>query len=289
MNARPAPDTAKFPDFIVIGAIKAATTWASFQLQHHPRIFMPGPEPHFFSTEYHRGRNWYLSWFKDAAPDQIVGEKSADYLAHPEAPRRIADLLPHVRLIAQLRNPVDRAYSDYCMLFRRGEVSANLKQYLRNVNGYGARFLEGGLYGRHLARFLDHFPREQMLIVLHDEIRRDPEAAVAKVWKHLDIEPHFAEHALPLKMKDRRAPHLPLPVRRALKPFKSAVVPFRDQAWFEALRGLVARPVPYPPLTGDLRRELQDYYLPDIQNLERILGRPLTDWQTEDNALNSGE
>src|SRR3546814_4805254 len=67
-----------------------------------------------------------------ADADQVVGEKSADYLAHPEAARRIAQRLPEARLVVQLRNPIDRAYSDYCMFFRRGAVTPHPERYLRS-------------------------------------------------------------------------------------------------------------------------------------------------------------
>src|SRR3546814_7752310 len=94
-------------------------------------LFMPGPEPHYFSTEFHRGPDWYEDFFAAAAADQVVGEKSADYLAHPEAARRIAQRLPEARLVVQLRNPIDRAYSDYCMFFRSEEHTSELQSIMR--------------------------------------------------------------------------------------------------------------------------------------------------------------
>src|SRR5687768_3651516 len=116
----------RLPSFIVIGAAKAATTWIAHQLGERDDVFLPGPEPHYFSREYARGDDWYAAWFKDAADSQLVGEKSADYLSDWNVPARMAALLPGVKLIAQLRNPVDRAYSDYCMLFRRGQVNGDI-------------------------------------------------------------------------------------------------------------------------------------------------------------------
>src|SRR3546814_15036318 len=92
---------------------------------------MPGPEPHYFSTEFHRGPDWYEDFFAAADADQVVGEKSADYLAHPEAARRIAQRLPEARLVVPLRNPIARASSDYCMFFRRGAVSPHPQRYLK--------------------------------------------------------------------------------------------------------------------------------------------------------------
>ena len=111
------------PQFLIIGAVKAATTWIADQLRARDDVFMPGPEPHYFSRDYDRGATWYASLFADARADQLIGEKSADYLADSEAPARAAALLPDAMLIAQLRNPVDRAYSDYCMSAAPGRAT----------------------------------------------------------------------------------------------------------------------------------------------------------------------
>src|SRR3546814_10961579 len=101
-------------------------------------------------------------FFRGAAPGQLPGEKSADYLAHPDAARRIADLLPDIPLVVQLRNPVDRAYSDYRMLYRRGTVRGRPEDYLIRSTTPMPRFLDDGLYFEHLKRWLDYFPRRQI-------------------------------------------------------------------------------------------------------------------------------
>ncbi|MGH8542189.1 MAG: sulfotransferase, partial [Gammaproteobacteria bacterium] len=76
----------RLPDFVIIGAPKSATTWLLANLRAQPQIFMPGPELHFFNRNYQRGLGWYKAQFSAAGQDQIVGEKSASYLAHPEVP-----------------------------------------------------------------------------------------------------------------------------------------------------------------------------------------------------------
>lgn len=268
----------RLPDFIVIGAAKSATTWIAHNLQLHPDVFMPGPEPHYFSTEFHRGQTWYKQWFEQAGADQTIGEKSADYLAHPDAPHRIAKLLPTARLIVQLRNPIERAYSDYCMFFRRGSVGADPERYLDRSSTDIPRFLEDGLYSRHLKRFLDLFPREQVKIILYDHIRERPEAVFAEVCAHIGIEADRANLSLASPVKQKDASMLPLPLRRLLRPLKATVAPWRDRPWFKAAHSKIARPVRYPPLTNELRDRLRDYYAEDVQALERLLGFKVSSW-----------
>ena len=117
-------------DFLVIGATKSATTWLQRSLQADPDVFMPDPELHYFSRELQLGDDWYLDQFAGAAPGQRIGEKSNSYLEDPQAAARIARSLPRARLVAQLRSPIERAYSDYCMMYRRGEVGRDVARYL---------------------------------------------------------------------------------------------------------------------------------------------------------------
>ncbi|MDH3665210.1 MAG: sulfotransferase domain-containing protein, partial [Alphaproteobacteria bacterium] len=119
--------TERRPDFIIIGATKSATTWLQRCLQQHPQIFMPMSELHYFSRCYDRGDAWYQAQFAGAAPGQLIGEKSNSYFDEPPAETRLKGYAPSARLIAQLRNPIDRAYSDYCMLLRRGEVDRDIE------------------------------------------------------------------------------------------------------------------------------------------------------------------
>ena len=119
----------------------------------------------------------------------MIGEKSASYLPHPEAPARLRELLPRARLIAQLRNPIERAYSDYCMHYRRGQVSRNIARYLAAAGTPIPRLLEDGLYFRHLSAFLAVFPASQLKIILYDDLRSRPLELFDGVCGHLGVEP----------------------------------------------------------------------------------------------------
>jgi hypothetical protein len=278
-------DSPPLPQLIVIGAAKAATTWIAHQLRTRPDVCMPGPEPHYFSREFHRGERWYRSLFTDARPGQLVAEKSADYLAHPDAPARIAALLPSVRLIAQLRNPVERAYSDYCMLFRRGQVDGDVDRHLDGARATQRRFLDDGLYGRHLRRFLDHFPPEQIKVILHDEIKRDPASVTAEVLRMLDLPGVEGDTRIGQRMNDGASAIVPLALRRLPAPVKRLAAPLRGTRLFEGARSLIARPVRYPPLSDDTRRRLADFYRDDIEQLGRTLGRDLGAWTEPASAV----
>jgi hypothetical protein len=268
----------RLPKFLVIGAEKAATTWISHQLRHHPRLWLPNAEPHFFSREFHRGLDWYEGLFADAPPDRIVGEKSADYFAHEHSAARIADILPDAPMIVQLRNPVDRAYSDYCMYFRRGLVDADLSRHLDPRRVPRSRFLEGSLYARHLTRLRDRHPDAKLKVLLYEDIKDHPERVIGEVCRHIGIEVHIAPDAVSGRQNDSRSPMLPLALRRALAPARPWLDPLRSNRWLARMRSLIARPVQYPELTTELRSILQDYYAKDVEALKLLLGRDVSHW-----------
>ena len=270
--------TDRQPSFIVIGAVKAATTWIAHQLRNHPALWLPNAEPHYFSSEFARGPHWYASLFKEAPVDRIIGEKSADYLAHPQAAARLASALPHARLIVQLRDPIDRAYSDYCMYFRRGLVGGDPRPYLEGASAAQSRFLNGGLYGAHLRRFLTHYPAEQIHVILYEALRHSPDRVIADVCRHIDVPVHKAPAELASRKNDSMAPMLPLPMRRILKPMRPVLDPLRSVSFFARLRASIAAQVQYPPLTDELRDMLRQFYRDDILILQDLLQKDLSHW-----------
>lgn len=272
------PSETALPEFVVVGAAKAATTWIGNQLRARPDVFIPGPEPHYFSREYDRGEGWYREWFAGSTPGQLVGEKSADYLADPHVPERMARLLPKAKIVVQLRNPVDRAYSDYCMLFRRGTVNDDIKHWLGSPDHAQPRFLNDGLYNQHLQRFLDFYPAEQVKVILYDDIRSAPEDVVEDVNAFLGLPDLGTGLQLVERANVKDAPLLPLPLRRALAPAKGLVAPLRQKSWFKALHGALSREVPYPALPAELRQSLREFYAADVASLGTLLKRDLSHW-----------
>lgn len=266
--------------FLIIGATKSATTWLQRSLQNDPNVYMPDPELHYFSRQFSKGQDWYLSQFRVTDNSRVVGEKSNSYLEAPEAAQRIKDSLPNVLLIAQLRNPVDRAYSDYCMLLRRGDVTRDVEAYLDPRKGAEGRFLAWGLYHLQLSRYLDLFPRERLNIVLFEDLLGDPQAHLNTVRDFLNLSRQQSVLPLSTKVKDRNEPVVGPTLRRLVGPFKPALAPFRHIPLMRRLRSVVARSTMYPPLKGDLRQRMIDFYASDTEKLGTLMDRDLSGWLT---------
>ncbi|MGB3797993.1 MAG: sulfotransferase [Alteraurantiacibacter sp.] len=265
-------------DFIIIGAAKSATTWLQTQLQSDPAVYLPDPELHYFSREYDRGHDWYLSQFSDEGIGKVVGEKSNSYLYVPEAAKRLHRDLPQVKLIAQLRNPVERAYSSYCMLFRRGEVGPDIQSYLDPSAGENTQMLGSGNFASHLQPFIDLYGRDRLLILFFDGVAKAPQKQMSQVRNHLGLPDRALAPEGMAKVKDKTAPLVPAGMRQSLAWMKPLVRPLRGTAPFEAARGLVARKTVYPEMTEDIRKRLNDYYSPTIEALETMSGQSLNHW-----------
>ena len=268
-------------DFLVIGATKSATTWLQLALKADPSVVMPPQdlELHYFSRELHRGNKWYLSHFPNRKEvGQVVGERSNSYLDTPGIAGRVHAALPHAKLVAQLRNPVDRAYSDYCMLYRRGEVGRNIDSYLDPRIAGENRFLAGGRYSRQIQEYLEYYSPSQLLILFFEEMKLDPTQQLLQLRNYLGLRTRLPTLPFDKKVKDKITPIVSPEMRRRLRWVKPVVNPFQNTQIYGKLRSLVAREVEYPALHPDLRKRMVEYYAPEVVALRKLLGRDLPGW-----------
>lgn len=189
-GAGPRPGAAHcLPDFIVIGAMKAGTTSLYHYLRDHDQVFMPTiKELDFFVAEanWFRGIDWYRHQFSAAGDALACGEASTTYTQYPThdgVPERIASLLPDVRLIYVVRDPVVRIRSHYQHLVLTGvEKSPPEVAVLKNP-----LYLDCSRYAMQLEQYLEHFRREQILIVTSEALRTDRRATVQRVYEFLGV------------------------------------------------------------------------------------------------------
>ena len=207
------------PDYLIIGAAKCGTSSLYEYLIQHPNVEPAiGKEINFFDMRYDRGINWYRTYFPSLIQrsfsksifknNLITGEATPRYIDHPHAPERVKNLLPNVKLIVMLRNPVDRAYSHWNMMVahKREELSfedamdkekerisglfekmsADQKFYSREYYWYA--YLERSIYIDKLKRWFKYFPREQFLFLKSEEFFKDPNTAYAKALSFLGLE-----------------------------------------------------------------------------------------------------
>lgn len=284
------PDSApgRLPDLFIIGAARSGTTSLYHYLGGHPQVFMSHPKELFFFTRSHHERNedWYRKRFADADSHQLAGEATPEYMLDPEAPGRMVSLVPHAKLIAILRHPVDRAYSHYWHLRRHFPVPETFEQLIRHelsapeseprtIPGGSYPLLAGGRYLPQLQRVLEHYPREQLLVLLFDDLRDDPQGTIRSLCRFLGVDaertpPDVGRNYSPTtQLRSESLRRLMLRTRAYRR------LPGRITAWIE---GLNRKRATYPPLHPELRQELLDWYRSDNQALARWLGRDLSTW-----------
>lgn len=197
----------RLPDMIIAGAPRSGTTWLYQLLDRHPDIGMAKParpEPKFFLDDalYARGLEYYSqTWFATIESDRVAGEKSTNYLESAAAAKRIGTDLPHVRLMFILRNPTERAFSNYrwsCLngmetedfrtalaleTERERTLSCSLK--IARPHAYFSR----GLYRQLLEPYFELFPREQLLCLKFEDIVSRPQVVTTRVHRFLGVMP----------------------------------------------------------------------------------------------------
>jgi hypothetical protein len=178
------PSPASVPNFVYIGTSKAGSTWLFNALARHPEVYLASSKGlYYFDEHFAKGRQWYLDQFPAALDNSAVGEISHSYLSSPAAAARIVEYNPHMRLLVCLREPVDRAFSDYLSLLKNGHYDGSFSTALERF----PRLLDRGRYATHLERYLEHFPRHQIHIGLFDDLRKDPQAYADDVFGFLGV------------------------------------------------------------------------------------------------------
>ena len=211
------------PDFLNIGVQKSGTTSLHQYLAQHPNVAMPriGKELHFFDLNYGHRASWYKWYFPSVWSRQyrtrvrrqplVAGECTPYYLANPLVPGRVKQLVPNAKLIALLRNPIDRAFSDYHHNVNKDREPLTFEQAIDQeddrVGGERERlardpsyvslvhqryaYTQQGHYADQLLEWMTHFRREQFLILNSERFFEDPSAVMQDVCRFLEI-PDFA-------------------------------------------------------------------------------------------------
>ncbi|HVW23312.1 MAG TPA: sulfotransferase [Candidatus Saccharimonadales bacterium] len=284
----------KKPNFLIIGAPRCGTTSLHDKLSRHPEIFMSNiKEPHFFSSfdfpfpenEIHHvthNPDVYGRLFEDAG-NRLAGESSTYYLADPEAPAKIKAYNPDMKLIAILRDPVDRAYSQYLQYERRGKQTKTFAETIELLLAepgespiYDLVML--GRYGEQLQRYYQHFPKKQLLVVMFDDLTKQPVETLAKILNFLGVDPspagRLAEAAAQNQHQVPRSQTLArLANNRQIMKVGLKLVP-RPLLRFVRNNILLKKGSDKAPLDEETALKLQDAYAADEKVLAKVLGRP---------------
>ena len=266
------------PDFLIIGARKSGTTWLYDLLKSHSEISMAQDrkEVHFFDRYYERGMDWYQSKFL-STDNKIIGEATPDYLSDSKAPGRIKEVLPEVKLICMLRNPIDRAYSSYKYLVQE----KNYQESFQAAVSEEKEILEGGLYYKQLKNYLDYFAKDNLKIFIFEEVLSAKEEKLQEVCDFLAVAYDLDKKKLDERSNVSQVPRFKFLYAQGKKIVKRLydsdlvwVVNFMKKIGLKELF-FANKQSQFPPLTDEIKLELQEYYKDDVEKLEKLLAKDL--------------
>jgi hypothetical protein len=299
------------PNFLIIGAAKSGTTALWHYLKQHPQIYMsPRKHTRHFSFEVEdpgfRGpgprdpsvpfaivdNEAYHELFGDATNEPAIGEASHSYLYRPEAPQRIREYATHMKLIAILRHPTERAFSHYRQMVRDGRESITdfvlaLEEEESRVRDYwwpDFHYVQAGLYYDQLGRYFDLFDRDQIRIYIYEDFSANPYRVLRDIFDFLDVDPTFtprvaARYNASGLPKNKVVQAFLQNLRRA-RPIVKQVAP---QALYQSLlrvgSELHNQNLTKAGLSAEVRRRVtDDYFREDIQKLQGLIDRDLSAW-----------
>lgn len=294
------------PNFLLIGAGKAGTTALYEYLRQHPQVYMsPTKEPNFFAfmgeeidfqgpgeqeminctsvTNF----EIYYALFKQVSNQKAIGEASHWYLYSPKAAARIKYYLPNVKLIAILRDPVQRAYSDFLHFVRDSRepytdfVQAIQEEEIRIEKNWGfGHYIRRGLYYQQVKRYFDRFDQSQIKIYLNEDLKANSLGLMNEIFQFLGIDDTFVPDT-------SYQPNVSgIPKNKALhtlfrksNPIRTLIEPIAPASLRKLAINLKGKNLVQPPLSPEIRQQLiQEIYREDILKLQDLVQRDLSKW-----------
>lgn len=263
------------PSFICIGAQRAGTTWLHNCLSVHPQVCMPRKkETHFFYSQFDKGLDWYESQFAHCEENAVVGEVCPNYMYHRDALQHIYEMLPSIQLLIILRNPIERAFSAFNLFRQERYQGDDFRQALESDR----RLVDMGMYYSHLETVYEFFSPDQLKVLIYDDLQQQPKRFMQEVYRYIGVRDDYVPETVG-------------------KRYNRAVFP-RTQAFIYGigLGGIIER-VRQTSLGDKIRNRgvgagcsdeqisVQDreyligHYRQDIESLEKLLNRSLSEWQ----------
>jgi hypothetical protein len=293
-----------WPNFLIVGAQKAATTSLYFYLKDIPGVYLSKlKEPNYFAPHAIQGKisdaikdkKEYLRLFENASEYVAIGEASPSYLWDPDSPKLIHQTVPHARIIMILRDPIERAYSNYLMIMKYGanvKKSSFYDELMRDyesrvkLHGRSQLYVEFGMYYEQVKRYFDIFGREQVKVIIFEEFVQHPVQTVNEVLAFLGV--NHTVRAITEQYNAYSVPRGPLALwifaffrwlrARNIKFYKIlALLP--DSLVESAPEKILFKRTQKPKIDPKAVTFLREIYYDDVLKLQLLLGRSLP-WHT---------
>lgn len=279
------------PNFLVVGAAKSGTTWLQLCLEEHPEVYVPLiKEVHFFSypKQYAKGFEWYQSFFAQCDRESAVGEISPSYLVSSQAPQRIYDFNPNMQIIAILRNPIQRAYSHYCMSLCSNLVTKDINREL-SPNTTTNNLVAHGMYFDYINEYIKLFGAHNVKVLIYEDLVQNPKDFIQQIYAFLKVDSEFEPSNLYKRSNQKKA----LPkyaktfswlqagqewLKRNSIKGRAAINYLRRSGYFKIVHRLNRSDEEFPTLSPEIGKNLANFYQEDVIKTSQILDRDLSVW-----------
>lgn len=271
------------PTFILIGAMKCGTTSLHRYLGAHPQICVSDPkEPDFFLRRNEKEVPWYKQCFQEAA--QAYGEASTNYTKSPAfqgVPERMHQLLPDLKLLYLVRDPIGRAVSHYAHNRVDGRESQSVDEAFRPVDD--SHYLQTSRYHFQLSQYLEHYPEEDVLVIESERLRANRKSVLREVFSFLGVDPAVEASAFEEEYHTTSGKLKPgvstfLQETRVGRFLTSTAKAFLPRALRERGLSVFRSDVKRPTLSKSTRERVRAYLQNDVDQLRALTGKKFAEW-----------
>ncbi len=296
-------------DFIGIGAARSGTSWIAQCLSEHPQIFIPKvKELEFFNREINvfkknhifndakkcfskydkEGVRGYMKHFLEAGEDQIKGEWSVKYLHEPEVAEKIKKEFPNVKILVCLRNPIDRAYSQFYFAKYKQGFERCCQSFEEGFEKHPNFYYYNSLYYEQLKRYFDLFPLTNILVLIYEDIQKNPLKFIQKIYHFLGVDDTFVPPSLNRKVNPTVKYSYPflvtmysLVAKMLTKMGMKKVMDILKKTWIKKVSDFIVTEevVNRPLMRVETRKRFQRIFADDIRDLEKLIKRDLSFWE----------
>lgn len=273
-----------FPYFLAVGPARTGSTWLHDVLRSRVHLPVTCKETRFFDLLYGRGMRWYRAQFDREPGNGRFGEVAPTYFHSNLARMRLRKCAPDARIICTLRDPVQRLYS----LFRYFRFRGNNRWTFEYAVTHNEEMIESARYAHYLKAWINDFGRSRVLVTIYDDLERDPQSYLDTICSFIRI-PQFtllpSQHAPVNGSEEIRAPSNYI-LFRAYRTLATAAWMLRVNAASNLAKRIRLKRVFFgrgrelPPLNPATAEALRKSLIPEIEEVERILGRDLSAWKS---------
>lgn len=295
------------PTFFIVGAPRSGTTSLYEYLKAHPEIYVaPYKEPHFFATDLKPVNPWlarlrqkkhYLALFEQVKNEKQIGTASVLYLFSKKAAKNIYKFNPNTKIIIMLRSPIEVMHSLYYQLYYGGDENiATFREALlaETARKQGRRlpktflimkefyyYKEIAKFSEQVKRYFDTFKKEQILVIIFEDFKKDPLGVCRRVFEFLKVDPNFVPKLKVANPNQRLiSPFFRLVLYKFTKPLNilgpKAFLALRPI--YKRLERLILKPVVRPAIDPKLEEELKQEFLPEVKKLSKIISYDVSYW-----------